>query len=213
MSVLQDRCPPSPMQDIDAMLLKDTGKSRELYFSDWDPNPIGTASIAQVHLATDRQTGQRVAVKLQHPDLEEWFSVECVPSSDIVTDGLPANLTTAFLQPRHRKLCRPPRRVARALIRVRLAREGDGRVAAARDGLPCVAVVGPGGQRSSAEGLLLLFYILAGVEATNAARTIHDFEHMRHTSLYVPEVKWVEKRILVMECASTPAGQWEAIRR
>lgn len=44
--------------------------------------------------------------------------------------------------------------------------------------------------------------LLAGVEATNAARTIHDFEHMRHTSLYVPEVKWVEKRILVMECES-----------
>lgn len=31
MSVLQDRCPPSAMQDIDDMLLTDTGKSRELY--------------------------------------------------------------------------------------------------------------------------------------------------------------------------------------
>lgn len=75
------------------MLLKDTGKSRELYFSDWDPVPIGTASIAQVHLATDRQTGQRVAVKLQHPNLEEWFSVEYVLDRAIrVTPSGPDNL-------------------------------------------------------------------------------------------------------------------------
>lgn len=90
------------MADIDEMLLRDTGKSRELYcasflklmslidlaltltachlhfttVSHWDPKPIGIASIAQVHLATDRETGQRVAVKLQHPNLEEWHAVE-----------------------------------------------------------------------------------------------------------------------------------------
>ena len=58
------------------MIEQDTGKSRELFFSDWDPKPIGIASIAQVHLATDRETGQRVAVKLQHPNLEEWSGIE-----------------------------------------------------------------------------------------------------------------------------------------
>lgn len=47
-----------------------------------------------------------------------------------------------------------------------------------------------------------LLFASSGVEAMNAARTIHDFADMRHTSLYVPEVKWVEKRILVMECES-----------
>lgn len=54
--------------------------------SDWDPKPIGIASIAQVHLATDRETGQRVAVKLQHPNLEEWHAVECVLFSLPLTD-------------------------------------------------------------------------------------------------------------------------------
>ena len=58
------------------MIEHDTGKPRELFFSDWDPVPIGIASIAQVHLATDRETGQRVAVKLQHPGLEEWSGIE-----------------------------------------------------------------------------------------------------------------------------------------
>lgn len=103
MAVLQDRCPPSPLSEIDEMIKKDTGKSREVFcecsrslllctlrssrlitcfssrrssVSDWDPNPIGVASIAQVHLATDRETGKRVAVKLQHPGLEEWSSVD-----------------------------------------------------------------------------------------------------------------------------------------
>lgn len=58
------------------MVLNDTGKSLDLYFSNWQETPIGTASIAQVHLATDRETGKSVAVKLQHPGLQEFLTVE-----------------------------------------------------------------------------------------------------------------------------------------
>ncbi|CDZ97250.1 Predicted unusual protein kinase [Phaffia rhodozyma] len=76
LSVLQDRCPVSPTDELERMILKDTGKPRDLFFSDWQPIPIGTASIAQVHLATDRESGKRVAVKLQHPGLEEFLTVD-----------------------------------------------------------------------------------------------------------------------------------------
>ena len=74
-------------------------------FSDFDPNPIGVASVrqppinedlgvtwittdmkafhhqlAQVHRAVDRRSGRRVAVKLQHPHLEEFAKIESVYS-------------------------------------------------------------------------------------------------------------------------------------
>ena len=37
----------------------------------------------------------------------------------------------------------------------------------------------------------------AGIEAKNAARTTRDFADFPDCTLYIPEVKWVEKRILV----------------
>ena len=36
-----------------------------------DPNPIGTASLAQVHQATIKATGQRVALKVQYPNIAD----------------------------------------------------------------------------------------------------------------------------------------------
>lgn len=36
-------------------------------FSDFSPEPLGTASLAQVHKAKLKSTGEVVAVKVQHP--------------------------------------------------------------------------------------------------------------------------------------------------
>ena len=69
---LQDKCPVSSYDSIEAMVLKDTGKLLSEYFSSFEPLPIGAASLAQVHIATVRETGERVAVKVQHPTLDEW---------------------------------------------------------------------------------------------------------------------------------------------
>ncbi|KAJ5474956.1 ABC1 family protein MCP2 [Penicillium diatomitis] len=38
--------------------------------------PIGAASLVQVHLATLKETGQKVAVKVQHPALAEWVPLD-----------------------------------------------------------------------------------------------------------------------------------------
>ncbi|RCI12759.1 hypothetical protein L249_1044 [Ophiocordyceps polyrhachis-furcata BCC 54312] len=73
---LQDQCPVSSFESIQNMFRRDTGKELCDYFSEFDPEPIGAASLAQVHLATIKDSGKRVAVKVQHPDLQAWAPLD-----------------------------------------------------------------------------------------------------------------------------------------
>ncbi|EJU04280.1 ABC1-domain-containing protein [Dacryopinax primogenitus] len=76
MRPLQDQCPSTPMKQVRALFLEDTGKTLEELFSSFDEEPVGVASLAQVHMAVDRETGRKVAVKIQHPHLEEFAQVD-----------------------------------------------------------------------------------------------------------------------------------------
>ena len=58
------------------MLLEDMQLGLDDLFTDFDPRPIGVASLAQVHRAVDRRTGQSVAVKVQHADLQEFARID-----------------------------------------------------------------------------------------------------------------------------------------
>lgn len=73
---LQDKCPVSSIESIKEMVLKDTGHDLFDYFSEFEEQPIGAASLAQVHIARIRETGERVAVKVQHPALDEWAKLD-----------------------------------------------------------------------------------------------------------------------------------------
>lgn len=73
---LQDHCPVSSYESIEQMFRDDTGEEISDYFSEFARLPIGAASLAQVHLATIKETGQKVAVKVQHPKLGEWASLD-----------------------------------------------------------------------------------------------------------------------------------------
>ncbi|KAJ5081520.1 hypothetical protein NUU61_009784 [Penicillium alfredii] len=73
---LQDKCPVSSIESISEMFLADTGKTINELFTSFEPEPTGAASLAQVHIATLRETGQKVAVKVQHPALAEWVPLD-----------------------------------------------------------------------------------------------------------------------------------------
>ncbi|KAJ5179751.1 hypothetical protein N7492_002961 [Penicillium capsulatum] len=73
---LQDKCPVSSIESIGEMFLQDTGQPIDELFTSFEPEPTGAASLAQVHIATLKETGQKVAVKVQHPALAEWVPLD-----------------------------------------------------------------------------------------------------------------------------------------
>ncbi|KAM0752712.1 ABC1-domain-containing protein [Meredithblackwellia eburnea MCA 4105] len=81
MRPLQDQCQATPLADLQELFLSEMGAPLSTFFSTFDPEPIGVASLAQVHIATDRLSGQKVAVKIMHPDLEEFCKVDMKTTS------------------------------------------------------------------------------------------------------------------------------------
>ncbi|KAF7506174.1 hypothetical protein GJ744_012154 [Endocarpon pusillum] len=73
---LQDKCPVSSYESIQELFVEDTGHRIEDEFETFTDLPIGAASLAQVHVATLKDTHQKVAVKVQHPGLKEWVPLD-----------------------------------------------------------------------------------------------------------------------------------------
>ncbi|MBL0214010.1 MAG: AarF/ABC1/UbiB kinase family protein [Myxococcales bacterium] len=67
---LQDAVPPRPYADIEARLREELGRKPAELFAQFETRPIASASIGQVHIAR-LENGQKVAVKVQYPDIEE----------------------------------------------------------------------------------------------------------------------------------------------
>lgn len=66
---LQDHVPPMAEADLQAVLLEELGGPIEQVFTHFDPEPLGSASIAQVHRAV-LVDGREVAVKVQRRGIE-----------------------------------------------------------------------------------------------------------------------------------------------
>ncbi len=73
LQLLQDRLPPAPFEQIKAAIEQALEKPVEQVFSEIDPEPIGAASIAQVHRAVTTD-GRQVAVKVLRPNIEDDFA-------------------------------------------------------------------------------------------------------------------------------------------
>jgi len=76
MRPLQDKCDPTPYEELKGLFLSDMGQSIDDIFEEFDPVPLGVASLAQVHVGRHRETGKEVAVKLQHPHLAEFCDID-----------------------------------------------------------------------------------------------------------------------------------------
>lgn len=93
MRVLQDRCDATSPEDIRALFLSDYGVPVEDLFEEFEWTPLGVASLAQVHRARlskeavqqlpqrerdwiDEEQGRWVAVKLQHPYLDNYCQLD-----------------------------------------------------------------------------------------------------------------------------------------
>jgi len=70
---LQDDLPPEPFPAIKAAIEAGLGGPLEQFFSSIDPEPVGAASIAQVHHAVTTE-GREVAIKVLRPGIEDEFA-------------------------------------------------------------------------------------------------------------------------------------------
>ncbi|WP_210528629.1 2-polyprenylphenol 6-hydroxylase [Rubellimicrobium arenae] len=70
--VLQDRLPPFPTAAAKAAIATELERPVEAIFSEFS-DPVAAASIAQVHRARLRTTGEEVAVKVLRPGIERAF--------------------------------------------------------------------------------------------------------------------------------------------
>ena len=65
MRPLQDKCDPTPYEDVNSLFVSDMGRPLSEIFDYFNPDPIGVASLAQVHIAHHRESGKTVAVKVR----------------------------------------------------------------------------------------------------------------------------------------------------
>ncbi|GMS80290.1 hypothetical protein PENTCL1PPCAC_2465, partial [Pristionchus entomophagus] len=66
LSVLQNKAPESAFEDVRIVVEEDLDQKIEEIFSEFAVIPVGAASLAQVHVARLRESGEKVAVKVQH---------------------------------------------------------------------------------------------------------------------------------------------------
>ncbi len=69
LEALQDHLPPRPPAEVERRIRSEFGKGSGELFASFEPEPLASASLAQVHEAR-LHDGRRVAVKVQHPDIE-----------------------------------------------------------------------------------------------------------------------------------------------
>ncbi|MDJ0788845.1 MAG: AarF/UbiB family protein, partial [Myxococcota bacterium] len=72
---LQDRVEPHPVDEIEEQLRAELGASSDAWFERFEPEPVASASLGQVHEAW-LEGGRRVAVKVLYPGVERSVAVD-----------------------------------------------------------------------------------------------------------------------------------------
>ena len=82
LSQCQDRLPPREFESIRRVVEEDLGKPIGSVFAEFETTPVAAASLAQVHRA-QLITGEKVAVKVQYPDIEHIMQTDMTASRRI----------------------------------------------------------------------------------------------------------------------------------
>ncbi len=75
LSRLQDSVPPSPWDEVKALLEEEFGARLDEVFKEFESSPLAAASLAQVHVAR-LPDGQEVIVKVQRPNVRQTIDVD-----------------------------------------------------------------------------------------------------------------------------------------
>lgn len=73
---LQDAVTPTPFEEMEPVLRAGLDAPPDEVFSEFDREPIASASLAQVYFARLRSTGARVAVKVQRPGMRKTIEAD-----------------------------------------------------------------------------------------------------------------------------------------
>jgi len=84
LSSLFDDAPVSSFQDVCQVVKEELGAHPNQLFSDFSETPLASASLAQVHTATCKQTGKKLAIKIQHKGLKETSNGDLFACSTVV---------------------------------------------------------------------------------------------------------------------------------
>lgn len=75
LSLLQDTVPPVPFADVREMVASELGAAPEEVYVSFDPTPVASASLGQVHRAS-LPDGERVVVKVQRPGIQAVINTD-----------------------------------------------------------------------------------------------------------------------------------------
>lgn len=79
---LQDQVPAIPFEQIEQVVTTELGQPLEQIFSTFEPKPLGSASLGQVHLAT-LLDGRQVVVKVQRPEVAKTVDTDLLVLADL----------------------------------------------------------------------------------------------------------------------------------
>ena len=85
---LQDEVPPLPASTIAEVIEEDLGARPDQLFATFDPTPLGSASIGQVHGARLRD-GREVVLKVRKPGVDEIVPVDLAILSGLIDEWMP----------------------------------------------------------------------------------------------------------------------------
>ncbi|KAI9187677.1 hypothetical protein H9P43_002068 [Blastocladiella emersonii ATCC 22665] len=89
---LLDAVPPLTADESRLLAAEALGRPLDEVFAEFDPVPLGSASIGQAHVARLKGDGREVVVKLQFPDAETLFDIDLTTAEQFVALVQPQQL-------------------------------------------------------------------------------------------------------------------------